>query len=76
MQIFMNVLLTMEWYLLHEVAMRGYLDCVKVLLSFNASLHPRTPEGDTPKDLAARFSHLNVEIFFGSCSNANKVEQN
>jgi len=49
---------------LHEVAMRGNLDCVKVLLSFNASLHPRTPEGDTPKDLAARFSHLDVENFF------------
>ena len=53
------------WVPLHEVCMRGFLDCVKILLSFQASMHPRTIDGDTPRDLAIRYGHTEVEEFLG-----------
>lgn len=45
---------------LHEVAVRGYLDCIRVLLSFKASMYPRTFDGDTPKDLALKHGKTEV----------------
>ncbi|XP_066920050.1 tyrosine-protein kinase HTK16-like [Clytia hemisphaerica] len=51
------------WVPLHEVCMRGFMDCVKILLSFQASMHPRTSDGDTPRDLAIRYGHSEVEEF-------------
>lgn len=48
---------------LHEVAVRGYLECVKVLLSFNASMNPRTFEGDTPRDLALKHGKSQIVEF-------------
>lgn len=53
------------WVPLHDVSMRNFLDCVKVLLSFNASLHPRTLDGDTPRDLALRYNNYDIVDFFG-----------
>lgn len=61
------------WVPLHEVCMRGFLDCVKVLLSFHASMHPRTLDGDTPRDLAIRYGHNEVVEFLGINKN-NKVK--
>lgn len=52
------------WVPLHDVSMRNFLDCVKVLLSFNASLHPRTLDGDTPRDLALRYNNYDIVDFF------------
>lgn len=48
------------WVPLHEVCMRGFVNCIKTLLSFNASMHPRTLDGDTPRDLAIRYGHNEV----------------
>jgi len=45
------------WVPMHEVCMRGFVDCVKMLLSFHASMHPRSLDGDTPRDLAIRYGH-------------------
>ena len=53
------------WVPLHEVALRGHLDCVKLLLSHNAAIHPRTVDGDTPKDLALRSGKDNIVEYFG-----------
>lgn len=55
------------WVPLHEVALRGHLDCVKLLLSHNAAIHPRTVDGDTPKDLALRSGKDSVVEYFGEC---------
>lgn len=52
------------WVPLHEAAMRGSLECVKVLLSFNASMYPRSLDGDTPRDLALQYENYNVVEFF------------
>lgn len=51
---------TTGWVALHEAAFRGHVECVKVLLQLNAPLRPRTPEEDTPKDLAARYKQREV----------------
>ena len=44
---------------------RGHLDCVKVLLQLNAPLRPRTPEEDTPKELAVRYKQKEVVEILG-----------
>jgi len=41
------------------------LDCVKVLLQLNAPLRPRTPEEDTPKELAVRYKQKEVVEILG-----------
>ncbi|GLH05352.1 Tyrosine-protein kinase Shark [Gryllus bimaculatus] len=46
------------WVPLHEAASRGHKEVVKVLLSLNAPVNPRTVANDTPADLARRNSHL------------------
>eukprot|EP00794_Sanderia_malayensis_P011308 gene11308-12490_t len=51
------------WVPLHEAAMRGNIDCCNLLLSFHASMHPRTVEGDTPRDLALRYGKAEVAEF-------------
>lgn len=41
------------------------MDCVKVLLQLNAPLRPRTPEEDTPKELAVRYKQKEVVEILG-----------
>ncbi|PSN45883.1 Tyrosine-protein kinase HTK16 [Blattella germanica] len=43
---------------LHEAASRGHKEVVRVLLSLNAPVNPRTIANDTPADLAKRNGHL------------------
>ena len=45
---------------LHIAALRGHRDCLVVLLELGAPLHPRSLEGDTPRDLALRYDHLDI----------------
>ncbi len=56
---------TTGWVALHEAAFRGHVDCVKVLLQLNAPLRPRTPEEDTPKELATRYKQKEVVELLG-----------
>ncbi|KAJ9587710.1 hypothetical protein L9F63_018861, partial [Diploptera punctata] len=42
---------------LHEAASRGHKEVVRVLLSLNAPVNPRTIANDTPADLAKRNNH-------------------
>lgn len=56
---------TTGWVALHEAAFRGHVDCVKVLLQLNAPLRPRTPEEDTPKELATRYKQREVVELLG-----------
>ena len=44
---------------------RGHVECVKVLLQLNAPLRPRTPEEDTPKELANRYKQKEVVELLG-----------
>ena len=57
---------TNGWVPLHEAAMRGHIDCVQLLLSYHASMHPRTLDGDTPRDLALRYGQSHVTEFLGN----------
>ncbi|XP_048488932.1 tyrosine-protein kinase HTK16 isoform X1 [Plutella xylostella] len=43
---------------LHDAAMRGHIDCIKVLLKLRAPSHPRTLAKDTPADLAKHYGHM------------------
>ncbi|XP_031568891.1 tyrosine-protein kinase HTK16-like [Actinia tenebrosa] len=45
---------------LHEAASRGYTDCCQTLIELGAPLHPRTAEGDTPRDLALRHGYVQI----------------
>ena len=45
--------------------MRGHLDCIHMLLHYKVSMYPRTHEGDTPRDLADRYGHLDIIEFYG-----------
>ncbi|KAJ7324070.1 hypothetical protein OS493_030243 [Desmophyllum pertusum] len=45
---------------LHIAALRGHADCLKVLLELGAPSHPRSSEGDTPRDLALRYGHGHI----------------
>lgn len=56
---------TTGWVALHEAAFRGHLECVRVLLQLNAPLRPRTPEEDTPKELAVRYKQKEVVELLG-----------
>jgi len=38
----------------------GNIECVKVLLELGAPLHPRSSEGDTPRDLALHYGHNHI----------------
>ena len=42
---------------LHEAASRGLKEVVRVLLSLNAPVNPRTIANETPADLAKRNGH-------------------
>ncbi len=53
------------WVPLHEAAMRGNVECCMLLLSFHASMHPRSIEGDTPRDLALRYGKTDVAECLG-----------
>ena len=53
------------WVALHEAAFRGHVECVKMLLQLNAPLRPRTPEEDTPKELAIRYKQREVVELLG-----------
>ena len=56
---------TNGWVPLHEAAMRGNIKCCHLLLSYHASMHPRTMEGDTPRDLALRYGRHDVVEYLG-----------
>ena len=45
---------------MHEAAIEGRDECVKCLIEHDAPLHPRSLEGDTPRDLALRLGHTHV----------------
>lgn len=45
---------------LHIAALKGFDDCLKVLLELGAPLHPRSLEGDTPRDLAIKYGHTHI----------------
>jgi len=49
-----------EWVALHEAASRGFIDCFNTLVQLGAPLHPRTSDGDTPRDLALRYGHVMI----------------
>ena len=38
----------------------GNAECLKVLLELGAPLHPRSTEGDTPRDLALYYGHGHI----------------
>ena len=40
--------------------MTGNSECVRVLLELGAPLHPRSTEGDTPRDLALHYGHGHI----------------
>lgn len=42
---------------LHEAASAGQKEVIKVLLSMNAPVYPRTVDDDTPVDLARKNNH-------------------
>ena len=50
---------------LHIAAMRGHGDCVELLLKAGAPPHPRTRDGDTPKDLAKENGYYHLAGYFG-----------
>ena len=45
---------------LHIAALRAHVECLKILLELGAALHPRSSEGDTPRDLALRYGHVHI----------------
>lgn len=45
-----------DWVPLHETALRGSVDCCKVLLQYYAPVRPRTQDKDTPRELAVRYN--------------------
>lgn len=53
---------------LHIAAMRGHTDCVELLLKAGAPPHPRTADGDTPKDLAKDNGHNDLAAILGETS--------
>lgn len=54
-----------DWVALHEAALRGHVECCKVLLRYHAPLRPRTPDNDKPRDLAQRYGKSKVMELFG-----------
>ena len=50
---------------LHIAAMRGHRDCVELLLRAGAPPHPRTRDGDTPKDLAKENGYYELAVYLG-----------
>lgn len=46
--------------------MVGNAECLKVLLELGAPLHPRSSEGDTPRDLALHYGHGHIAEIFDS----------
>jgi len=52
-----------QWVPLHEAAWKGHLECVSVLLEFNAPTKPRTPKNETPADLAKAAGHHELAVF-------------
>ena len=48
------------WVPLHEAAARGHENCVETLIELGAPLHPRTTDGDIPRDLALRYGHYQI----------------
>lgn len=40
--------------------MIGHSECVQILLEHGAPLHPRSAEGDTPRDLALHYGHVHI----------------
>ena len=55
----------MGWVALHEAAMRGNIESVKCLLQLNAPLRPRTPNEDTPRDIAVQYKQQAVVELLG-----------
>lgn len=51
---------TTGWVALHEAGFRGHVDVCQILLHLNAPLRPRTPDEDTPRDLAIRYKQKEV----------------
>lgn len=45
---------------LHIAALRAHVECLRILLELGAPLHPRSLEGDTPRDLALRYGHMHI----------------
>ena len=63
---------------LHIAAMRGHKDCVEILLKAGAPPHPRTRDGDTPKDLAKDNGFYDLAKYLGEYFSATYalVEEN
>lgn len=45
--------------------MRGHKDCVELLLKAGAPPHPRSRDGDTPKDLAKENGYYDLAVSLG-----------
>ena len=68
---------TTGWVALHEAAFRGHVDVCMALIQLNAPLRPRTPDEDTPKELATRYKHREVvELLEWATTNYPKPRMN
>ncbi|XP_041355788.1 tyrosine-protein kinase HTK16-like [Gigantopelta aegis] len=54
------------WVPMHEAAMKGYINCIKMLVKFNAASFPRSKNNETPWDLAEKYGRRDCVQFFGS----------
>ncbi len=50
---------------LHLAAAQGHLEMVQYLLSCRADVAARTPDGETPYDLARKYSYADVQRILG-----------
>ena len=55
-----------DWVPLHETALRGCVDCCKVLLQNYAPIRPRTQDKDIPRELAQRYNKTAVVELLGT----------
>ena len=54
-----------DWVPLHETALRGSVDCCRVLLQNHAPVRPRTQDKDTPRELAIRYNKTAIVELIG-----------
>ena len=56
------------WVPLHEAALCGHADVCRVLINLGAPLQPRTPENETPLDIAYRCGQAHITELIGKAS--------